>query len=54
MSMNDYIIQFENLNHEMSIHNMALPDTVLAFEILEEAMINDTQQQMVLTYHLNV
>ena len=54
MSMNDYIIQFENLNHEMSIHNMPLPDTVLAFEILEEAMINDTQQQMALTYHLNV
>ena len=23
MSMNDYIIEIENLNHEMSIHNMA-------------------------------
>ena len=41
MSMNDYILEFENLNHEMSIHNMALPDTVLAFKILEETMINN-------------
>ena len=36
--------EFENLNHEMSIHNMALPDTFLAFKILEGAMINDNQQ----------
>ena len=39
--MNDYILEFENLNHEMSIYNMALPDTVLAFKILEETMINN-------------
>ena len=43
MSMNDYIIEFENLNHEMSIHSMAVPDTVLAFKILEGAMINEKQ-----------
>ena len=43
MSMNDYIIEFENLNHEMNIHNMALPDTVLAFKMLEGAMLNDNQ-----------
>ena len=49
MSMNDYIIEFENLSHEMKIHNMALPDTVLAFKILEGAMITDNQQQMALT-----
>ena len=49
MSMNDYSLEFENLNHEMSIHNMALLDTVLAFKILEAAMINDNQQQMALT-----
>ena len=49
MSMNDYILEFENLNYEMSIHNMALPDTVLAFKILEGAMINDNQQQIALT-----
>ena len=28
---------------------MALPDTVLAFKILEGAMINDNQQQIALT-----
>ena len=49
MSMNDYILEFENLSHEMTIHNMALPDTVLAFKILEGAMINDNQRQMALT-----
>ena len=45
MSMNEYILEFENLNHEMSIHNMALPDTILAFKILE-GLINDNQRQM--------
>ena len=43
MSMNDYILEFENLNHDMSIHSMGLPDTVLAFKILEGAIINDNQ-----------
>ena len=46
--MNDRILEFENLNHEMSIHSMALPDTVLAFKIFEGAMINDNQRQMAL------
>ena len=46
MSMNDYILEFENLSHEMTIHNIALPDTVLAFKILEGAMITDNQRQM--------
>ena len=43
MSMNDYILEFENLSHQMTIHNMALPDTVLAFKILEGAMITVNQ-----------
>ena len=43
MSMNDYILEFENLNHDMSIHSMGLPDIVLAFKILEGAIINDNQ-----------
>ena len=34
----------------MGIHNMALPDTVLAFKILEGAMITDHQCQMALTF----
>ena len=50
MSMNGYTLEFENLSHEMSIHNMALPDTVLAFKILEGAMITDHQRQMALTF----
>ena len=49
MSMNDYIIEFENLNHETSIHNIALSDTVLAFKILEGAMIIVSQRQTALT-----
>ena len=49
MSLNDYIKEFENLNHEISVHNKSLPDTVLAFKILEGAMINEKQQQMALT-----
>ena len=49
MSMNDYIIEFENLNYETSIHNIALPDTVLAFKILEGAMIIVNQRKTALT-----
>ena len=47
--MNHYILEFGLLNHEMSVHNMALPDTILAFKILEGAMINDNQRQTALT-----
>ena len=50
MSMNDYILEFKNLSHEMGIHKMALPDTALAFKILEGAMITDHQRQMTLTF----
>ena len=49
MSLNDYIKEFENLNHEISVHNKSLPDTVLAFKILEGAMINDNQREVPLT-----
>ena len=41
MSMNDCTIELKNLTHEMSIDNMDLPDTVLAFK--KGAMINDNQ-----------
>ena len=34
MSMNEYILKFQNLSHEMSSFNMTFPDTVLAFQIL--------------------
>ena len=33
---------------------MALPDTVLAFKILEGGMINDNQQQMALCMYVYI
>ena len=39
MSMNEYILEFENWSHEMSSFNMTFPDTVLAFQILEGASL---------------
>ena len=52
--MNFCILEFEILSHEMSMHNMALPDTVLAFRILERAVINDNQQKVALTLASNL
>ena len=52
--MNVYIIEFKNLIHEMTIHNLALPGTVLTFKILEGTMIYDNQQQMALTLASNL
>ena len=49
MSMNEYILEFENLSHEMSSFNMTFPDTVLAFQILEGAGLNENQREMALT-----
>ena len=49
MSMNEYILEFENLSHEMSSFNMTFPDTVLVFQILEGAGLNENQCQMALT-----
>ena len=33
MSMNDFIIEFENLNHKTDSHNMKLPNKVLNFKL---------------------
>ena len=49
MSMNEYLLEFENLNHEMTVFNMKIPDTVLAFQMLEGAGLNENQWQMVST-----
>ena len=49
MSMNEYLLEFENLNHEMTVFNMKIPDTVLAFQVLEGAGLNENQRQMALT-----
>ena len=47
--MNECILEFENLSHEMSTFNMAFPDTILAVQILEGAGLNENQRQMALT-----
>ena len=39
MSMNEYILEFENFSHEMPSFNMTFPDAVLAFQILEGAVL---------------
>ena len=49
MSMNEYILEFENLSHEMSSFNMIFPDTALALQILESAGLNGNQRQTALT-----
>ena len=46
--MNDYTIEFENLNHLMENQNMKLPDKVLAFKLLDGATTSENQQQMCL------
>ena len=44
MSRSDYIFGFENLTHDMYNCSMNLPDTTLAFIILEGAMVNGNQR----------
>ena len=43
MSMNEYLLEFENLNHEVAVFNMKIPDTVVAFQILEGAGLSENQ-----------
>ena len=49
ISLNDYTIEFENLNHLMENQNMKLPDKVLAFKLLDGATISENQPQLRLT-----
>ena len=49
MSMNNFIIELENLNYKMDSHNMKLPDTVLAFKLLDGASVSENERQMCLT-----
>ena len=51
--MNDYITEFENLNHLMENQNMKLPDKVLAFKLLDGA-ISENQRQKCLTLAHNL
>ena len=45
ISINNYIIEFENLNHLMENQNMK----VLAFKLFDGAAISENQRQMCLT-----
>ena len=40
MPMSDYIIEFEYLYHEMTNHEMPLPNTVLTFKLLDGLKLN--------------
>ena len=53
MSMNDYMLEFGNLNYELTKFNMSPPDTVLAFKLLDGALITEHQQQMALRLATN-
>ena len=48
MSMNDFIIEFENLNYKMDSHKMELPENFLAFKLLGGASVSENQRQMCL------
>ena len=49
VTMNDYIIEFENLHFKMDSHGMKLPDKVLGFKLLDGASVSENQRQMCLT-----
>ena len=49
ISMNDYILEFEHLYYKMAEHDMKLPDTILAFKLLDGAGLNEAQRQLALT-----
>ena len=44
ISMNDYILEFEHLYYKMAEHDMKLPDTILAFKLLDGAGLNEAQR----------
>ena len=44
MSVNDFIIEFGNLNYKMDSHNVKLPD--LAFTLLDGASVSQNQRQI--------
>lgn len=42
--MNDFILEFGNLNYKMDSHNVKLPD--LAFTLLDGASVSQNQRQI--------
>nr|CAB3262901.1 uncharacterized protein LOC100184952 [Phallusia mammillata] len=49
MSMNDYVLEFEHLNHKLALHDMKLPNTILAFRLLDGANLGPNERQLALT-----
>ena len=54
LSMNDYILEFEHLYCKIAEHHMKLPDTILAFKLLDGAGLNEAQRQLALTLGNNL
>ena len=44
LSLNDAIIELQNLNYKMKWNNMKLPDKVLDFKLLEGVSISENQR----------
>ena len=49
MAMNDYVVEFDHLYYKMQEHDMKLPDTVLAFKLLDGASLKDDERKLALT-----
>lgn len=49
MSMTDYILEFEHFHHKLTLHDMKLPDTILAFKLLDGANLEPSERQLALT-----
>ena len=47
--MEDYIIDFEQRYTRMKKYSMTLPDTVLAFKLLDTAWLDDRSRQLAWT-----
>ena len=47
--MNDYILESEQLNHKILEYDMKLPDTALAFKLLDDVGLSEQQRQMAST-----
>lgn len=49
MTMMEYLLEFEHLNHKLLEHNMILPDISLAFKLLDSADLSEDKNQLPLT-----
>ena len=47
--MNSYIIEFERLYNILKSKQMALPEAVLAFKLLDKASLGERDKQLALT-----